>query len=59
MAASFTPSLIILELNGVVSAPQLMVWGSTLFMYALLVGAVLIVLFRTALRFWRPKERQH
>jgi hypothetical protein len=59
MAASFTPSVIILKLNGVVSAPQLMVWSSTLFVYALLVGAVVIALVWTARRFWRPKERHH
>ncbi len=58
-AASFTPSFIILRFNGVVSVPQLVVWSSTLFVYALLVGAVLFVLVWAAHRFWWPKERQH
>jgi peptidoglycan/LPS O-acetylase OafA/YrhL len=56
LAASFTPSIIILRFNGVVSAPQLIVWSSTLFVYALLVGAIVFVFIRTALRFSRPRK---
>jgi hypothetical protein len=59
MAASFTPCFVILRFNGVVSAPQLTVWASTLLMYALLVGAAVFVSIRTALRLWRPKEHHH
>jgi|SRR5688572_10486122 hypothetical protein len=58
MAAAFTPSFIILRFNGVVSAPQLSVWASTLSMYALLVGAVLFVSIRAARRLWRATERR-
>ena len=59
VVASFAPSFIILKFNGVVSAPELVVISSTLFVYALFVGAALFVLIWAAFSFWRPKERQH
>jgi len=58
MAASFMPSIIIyfLFLHGVVSRPEIAVFGSTLFMYVLLFGAVPSVLIWVAVRRWWPRS---
>jgi uncharacterized membrane protein len=60
MAASFMPSIIIysLFLHGVVSFPEIAAFGSTVFTYVLLFGAIPIVLIWAAIRRSWPKNRQ-